>query len=111
MRLYIRVVGIANSKKMLFNDKGINLDNWKELLQDGEEMNLPQFVATVQSKNFRNSVFADVTASDNVAGIYHDILQKSISVVACNKIAASSPYEYYQKLKNLSRERNVHFLI
>lgn len=101
---------MANSKKMLFNDKGINLDNWEELLQNGEDMNLSQFVATVQSKNFRNSIFADVTASANVAGIYHDILQKSISIVACNKIAASSPYAYYQKLKDLSRQRNVHFL-
>ncbi|HXS56894.1 MAG TPA: bifunctional aspartate kinase/homoserine dehydrogenase I [Hanamia sp.] len=110
LRLYIRVIGMANSKKMLFNDKGINLDNWAELLQDGDDMNLPQFVATVQSKNFRNSIFADVTASPNVAGIYHDILQKSISIVACNKIAASSPYAYYQKLKDLSRQRNVHFL-
>ena len=110
LRLYIRVVGIANSKKMLFNDKGINLNNWNELLQNGEKMDLPEFVKTVQSKNFRNSIFADVTASNNVAKIYDDILQKSISIVACNKIAASSPYTYYQKLKNLARERNVHFL-
>lgn len=110
LRLYIRVVGIANSKKMLFNDKGIDLKNWSELLQGGEEMNLPEFVKIVQSKNFRNSIFADITASSNVAKIYDAILQKSISIVACNKIAASSPYIYYQELKNIARERNVHFL-
>jgi bifunctional aspartokinase / homoserine dehydrogenase 1 len=110
LRLYIRVVGIANSKKMLFNDKGIDLKNWNALLQDGEEMNLPEFVKIVQSKNFRNSIFADITASSNVAKIYDAILQKSISIVACNKIAASSPYIYYEKLKDLARERNVHFL-
>jgi len=110
LRLYIRVVGIANSKKMLFNDKGINLNNWNELLSNGEDMDLSEFVKTIQSKNFRNSIFADVTASENVAGIYDAILQKSISIVACNKIAASSPYVFYQKLKDLARENNVHFL-
>jgi aspartokinase/homoserine dehydrogenase 1 len=64
----------------------------------------------IQSKNFRNSIFADVTASEKVANIYDSILQKSISIVACNKIAASSPFSYYQKLKERAREKNVHFL-
>ncbi|MDP4284183.1 MAG: bifunctional aspartate kinase/homoserine dehydrogenase I [Bacteroidota bacterium] len=110
LHLNIRIVGLGNSKKMLFNDKGIDLNNWKSLLQEAEEMNLAQYVKTIQSKNFRNSIFVDVTASGEVAKIYGDILQKSISVVACNKIAASSSYIYYQKLKELAREFNVHFL-
>jgi aspartokinase/homoserine dehydrogenase 1 len=110
LRLYIRVVGIANSKKMLFNEKGINLNNWKELLQNGEAMNLAEFVNTIQTKNLRNSVFVDVTANENVANHYAEILQKSVSIVACNKIAASSTFNYYEKLKNLAREFNVHFL-
>ena len=110
LRLYIRVVCVANSKKMLFNDKGVDLKNWKEQLEDGEEMNIPEFVKIMRSKNLRNSIFADVTASSDVANIYAEILEKSISIVACNKIAASSPYANYKKLKDLARERNVHFL-
>lgn len=110
LHLNIRVVGIANSKKMLFNDNGIDLNNWKSLLLAGEEMNLHKFVKTIQSKNLRNSIFADVTASSDVAKTYEEVLQKSISIVACNKIAASSSYIYYQKLKQLAREFNVHFL-
>lgn len=110
LRLYIRVVCIANSKKMLFNDKGVDLKNWKKLLEEGEKMNVSEFIKIVQAKNFRNSIFADVTASSDIAQIYDDILQKSISIVACNKIAASSPYTNYKKLKSLARERNVHFL-
>ncbi len=58
----------------------------------------------------RNSVFADVTANSGVATCYDRLLQKSISVVACNKIACSSPYEYYKELKDLSREYNSLFL-
>ncbi|MEO6905751.1 MAG: bifunctional aspartate kinase/homoserine dehydrogenase I [Ginsengibacter sp.] len=108
--LHIRVVGIANSKKMLFNEKGIDLKNWKELLQDAEEMNLGEFVNTIQTKNLRNSVFVDATANENVANHYAKILEKSVSIVACNKIAAPSSYNYYDKLKNLAREFNVHFL-
>ncbi|MEO6845136.1 MAG: aspartate kinase, partial [Ginsengibacter sp.] len=97
LRLTIRVIGIANSKKMLFNEKGIDLKNWKELLQGGDEMSLSAFVNAMHEKNMRNSVFVDVTANENIAKHYAEILQKSISIVACNKIAASSSYVYYEK--------------
>jgi aspartokinase/homoserine dehydrogenase 1 len=73
-------------------------------------MDLDAFVKEIQTKNFRNSIFADVTASEKVANVYDSILQKSISIVACNKIAASSPFNYYKKLKERAREKNVHFL-
>jgi aspartokinase/homoserine dehydrogenase 1 len=110
LRLQVRVVGISNSKKMVFNDEGINLKNWKQELEGGENMELDKFVAIVRSKNLRNSVFADVTANDKVAQIYAALLEKSISVVACNKIACSSAYSYYKKLKDLAREYNAYFL-
>jgi aspartokinase/homoserine dehydrogenase 1 len=110
LRLSIRVVGIANSKKMLFNNNGIDLENWRELLQEGDTMKLSEFVNTIKTKNLRNSVFVDVTANKDVASHYAEILEKSVSIVACNKIAASSSYSYYEKLKNLAREFNVHFL-
>jgi aspartokinase/homoserine dehydrogenase 1 len=110
LRLTIRVIGIANSKKMVFSEKGIDLKNWKELLLNGDEMALPTFITAIQEKNMRNSVFVDVTANENISKSYAEILQKSISIVACNKIAASSSYGYYEKLKNLAREFNGHFL-
>ncbi|HUZ59030.1 MAG TPA: bifunctional aspartate kinase/homoserine dehydrogenase I [Hanamia sp.] len=110
LRLSIRVVGIANSKKMFFDEKGIDLKKWKDLLQSGEEMKLSEFIEIIQLKNLRNSVFVDVTANESIAKRYVDILQKSISIVACNKIAASSSFHYYEKLKNLAREFNANFL-
>jgi len=111
LRLQVNVVGIANSKKMLFNDEGISLDNWKETLEQGEEMNLEKFISAIRAKNLRNSLFADVTASDEVAKCYSQLLEKSISVVACNKVACSSSYEYYKKLKNLATEFNCLFFV
>jgi aspartokinase/homoserine dehydrogenase 1 len=110
LRMQIKVVGIANSKKMLFVDEGIDLGNWKEQLEQGSQMNIAEFVKTIQSKNFRNAVFADVTANDGIAHSYDTLLQRSVSIVACNKIACSSPYQYYRKLKDLAKEYNAQFL-
>ena len=70
-------------------------------------MHLRDFLKIIHSKNLRNSVFVDVTANKEVAMGYEHLLQKSISVVACNKIACSSPYKYYRRLKDLSKEFNA----
>jgi aspartokinase/homoserine dehydrogenase 1 len=110
LRLQVRVVGIANSKKMLFNEDGIDLNNWRLLLDNAEPMSLNEYIEVIRSKNLRNSVFADVTANDKVAESYDQLLSKSISIVACNKVACSSSYNYYKKLKDLAREFNALFL-
>ncbi len=110
LRLQVNVIGIANSKKMLFDDESIDINNWKELLGTGEKMELEKFISIIRSKNLRNSLFVDVTANDEVAKCYGQLLEKSISVIACNKVAASSSYEYYKKLKNLATEFNSLFL-
>ncbi len=110
LRIQIRVVGLANSRKMYFNEEGIDIANWSDEIQKGEAMNLAEFVSTIQSKNLRNSVFADITANDDLATVYGELLQKSISVVACNKVAASSTFNYYKKLKDLAKEFNSLFL-
>ena len=110
LHLKINVVGLANSKKMLFDNSGIDLANWKQLLAEAAEMNMQQFIDTILAKNLRNAVFADVTANEMVATCYDQLLQKSIAVVACNKIACSSSFEYYTKLKKLSTEFNAQFL-
>lgn len=110
LRLQVRVIGMANSRKMLFKEEGIDLLSWKDALEDGEPMDLQQFVEQVRSRNLRNSVFVDVTANDNVAKVYDLLLSKSVSVVACNKVACSSSFPYYKKLKDLAREFNASFL-
>ncbi len=110
LSLNINVVGMANSKRMLFNDEGIDLGNWEKLLEKGEQIDLGKFSETIRMKNLRNSVFVDITANDEVARLYDHLLQKSISVVACNKVAASSEYAYYKKLKELATEFSSLFL-
>lgn len=110
LRLQIQITGLANSKKILLNEEGLALDSWKEDLQQAPNGTIHDFVEQICSKNLRNSVFVDVTANAEVAGVYAALLTKSISVVACNKIAASSSYASYKKLKSLSREFNTSFL-
>lgn len=110
LRLQVRVVGIANSKKALIRNDGIDLSSWEEALDKAEPSDIEKFRDEIIEKNLRNSVFVDVTASDKVAMVYERILQKTISVVACNKIACSSSYARYKKLKELSNEFNASFL-
>ncbi|MGN6399818.1 MAG: bifunctional aspartate kinase/homoserine dehydrogenase I [Flavisolibacter sp.] len=108
--LQLRIIGLANSRKMAFDEKGIRLNNWQEAMDNGDAMNLESFIGKVQSKNLRNSVFVDVTANADVAKTYAPLFGKSISVVACNKIAPSSSFENYQQLKKLAREFSALFL-
>jgi aspartokinase/homoserine dehydrogenase 1 len=110
LRLKIKIAGVANSKKHHIDEEGINLNHWETLLADGKPANIGEFILNIKQKNLRNTVFVDVTANDTVATVYDSLLQKSIAVVACNKIACSSTYEYYKKLKQLSREFNSTFL-
>jgi aspartokinase/homoserine dehydrogenase 1 len=110
MHLNIRVVGISNSKKQYFNKKGIDLNEWQNLLAQGEAANLETFFAQTQEFNLRNSILVDNTASEIVAGEYERYLQKSISVVTCNKIACASKYTRYANLKRLSRKYGASFL-
>jgi aspartokinase/homoserine dehydrogenase 1 len=110
LRLQVRIVGLANSRNMVFNDNGIDLDNWKQELENGLDMQLDEFLSVIRKKNLRNSLFADVTANAQLAMHYDKLLSKSISVVACNKVACSSSFDYYKNLKDLAREYNVPFL-
>jgi aspartokinase/homoserine dehydrogenase 1 len=109
LRLQVRVVGLINSRKMVIGDEGLN-GNWEKAIDNGEKSDLNQFISHIISKNFRNSVFVDVTANEDVSKVYGTLLQKSVAVVACNKIAASSAYANYSKLKELAREYNTRFL-
>lgn len=110
LHLQVNIVGISNSRKMLLKEEGINMADWKTQLEQGETANLQQFVGEIISRNLRNSIFVDVTASDVVAGVYAQLLEKSVNVVACNKVAASSAYSNYKKLKDLARAFNCQFL-
>lgn len=111
LHLNLRVVGIANSRKMLFNEEGIDLDNYeKDLQSEGITSDMDGFLKGIKEVNLRNSVFIDNTANKEVTDFYAACLEQSIAVVACNKIACSSDFPNYQHLKFLSRKYKAPFL-
>ena len=109
LRLNLRVVGIANSKSALFSEDGITLDDVKKQLAAAQPMTIDEFTDRIIERNLRNSIFVDITASADVVETYPKLLQRSVSVIACNKVAASSEFEKYSRLKNLAREYNANF--
>ena len=110
LKLKIRVIGVSNSRQMFFDDNGIDLSNWKELLKNGEKAGIDTYFSRVSELNLRNSIFIDITANQNVSEMYEPYLRQNIAVVTCNKIACASSSENYNILKNVSRKSNVSFL-
>ena len=108
-RLKLNVVGIANSSHAIFNRNGIDLDSYQELFKNSDTCNNQQLRKEVVGMNIFNSVFVDCTASKEVALSYQEFLEHNISVIAANKIAASSDYDSYIKLKKTALARGVKF--
>jgi aspartokinase/homoserine dehydrogenase 1 len=110
LKLNVRTIALSNSRKMIFNEDGIQLSRWKSELESGENADVPRFISKIKELNLRNSIFVDITANSSIASIYDQFLKQNIAVVTCNKIACSSHYENYKNLKELSRKYNAPFL-
>jgi aspartokinase/homoserine dehydrogenase 1 len=110
--LEIKLVGLANSRRMLLREDGIPLygDWYTKLLEEGEPTVLATFVNRMKSMNLPNAIFVDNTADSRVAAFYESILDASISISTPNKIATSSFYLQYQRLKTIANRRGVLFL-
>ena len=108
-RLKLNVVGISDVYNFVLNRDGIDLDNYEQILRAGEPANTEKMRDEIVKMNIFNSVFVDCTASRQIAALYQTFLEHNISVVAANKIAASSDYDSYMKLKQTARDRGVWF--
>ena len=108
--LKLNVVGLASSRRAIFDREGLDLNRYRELLQSAPESNVRRLHDEVIGMNIFNSVFVDCTASPEVAALYHDFLEHNVNIVAANKIAASSDYANYHELKAIAQRRGVKFL-
>lgn len=109
--LDVRVIGITNSRQFIVDREGIDLNEYEEQLVASENKSTPDvFRDKILEMNLFNSVFVDCTASEEVASIYKELLKHNVSVVAANKVAASSEYELYEDLKLAARRSGVKFL-
>ena len=109
--LKIKLAGVANSKKMLFNRDGIDIATFREkMLNEGQESSLENFKNEIIRLNMYNSIFVDCTANDKAAGLYAELLNANVSIVTANKVAASSEYENYALLKKIAKRKGAKFL-
>lgn len=108
-RLNLNVVGIASSKKAIFSREGIDLKTYRTQLEESDDSNAQKLLDGILKMNIFNSVFVDCTASAEVAELYQPLLEHNVSVVACNKIAASSDYKSYHLLKETAMKHGVKF--
>ncbi len=109
--LKIKLAGVANSKKMLFDREGIEIASFRDkLMKEGAESSLAKFKNEIIRLNMFNSIFVDCTANDQAAGLYAELLNANISIVTANKVAASSEYENYAMLKKIAKNKGVKFL-
>ena len=108
-RLKLNVVGISDVDNFVLDRDGIDLDNYEKILRAGFAANTDHMREEIIKMNIFNSVFVDCTASRQIASLYQTFLEHNISVVAANKIAASSDYDSYRKLKQTARDRGVWF--
>lgn len=106
----LRIAGISNSRKMLFSDTGIHEEEFLKFSENGEESSQEKFADEIIARNLRNPVFVDITASPDVPEVYGKLLKRSVNIVACNKIAASSGFTNYKNLKNTARNHSCKFL-
>lgn len=109
-QLNIKIIGLANSRLMHIEEDGIPLSKWESYLSGGQKYNKEEFLNQMYKANLRNSIFIDITASEDVASLYQQVLKKSISVVTPNKIAATGPFADYNKLKSMTKKFGAKFL-
>jgi aspartokinase/homoserine dehydrogenase 1 len=109
-RLKVNVIGLSNSRKMMINPDGLDLDTYREIITEGPSANLEGYTRQIAELNLRNSVFVDCTASEEVSGMYRQLFNNYVSVVTANKIACSSAFDVYRDLKNTAQTRGVKFI-
>ena len=110
LKIKLKVIALSNSRTMVFDENGLDLEDWESVLKNGQPTEPMAFFEATKNLNLRNSIFIDITANEAIANTYSHYLKQSISVVACNKIACSSTVDNYKELKQLSHKYNVPFL-
>jgi len=108
--IQVKIAGISNTRKMIFNADGISLDSWQDELQSSDEAaDLKEFVARMKSMNLPNCVFIDNTASPKPVAFYEEVFKSNISVITCNKIGNSASYKQYKTFHDAAHQHGVDF--
>lgn len=108
--LDILVRGIANSKRMLLSEKGVDLKCWKdEFEKNSTEYDEEKFLSHVGAEYYPHFVLVDCTSSEEIAGKYSYFLKRGFHVITPNKKAPSSSYSGYENIFKVSKESGKKF--
>ena len=108
--IQVKIAGISNTRKMVFNSDGVSLDSWQQELEASHTAaNLEAFVEKMKAMNLPNCVFIDNTASPKPVAVYEEVFKSNISVITCNKIGNSGPYQQYKTFRDTARKHGVDF--
>ncbi len=108
--IQVKIAGISNTRKMLFNSDGISLDSWQdELAATSHTADLKEFVTEMKRMNLPNCVFIDNTASPTPIEFYEEVFKSNISVITCNKIGNSASYQQYKTFRDAAKQHGVDF--
>ena len=103
----LNVCGLSNSRKFVVDRQGLDISDPEALLAGGESSADEAYFETLANLTLENSVFVDCTGSSDIAYKYMNLFKKGYSVVACNKITFSAPYQQYAALKASALENNA----
>ncbi|MCT8667415.1 bifunctional aspartate kinase/homoserine dehydrogenase I [Glaesserella parasuis] len=107
----IRVCALANSNKMLLNENGLSLDNWRADLESATQpSDFDVLLSFIKLHHVVNPVFVDCTTAQSVANLYSRALKEGFHVITPNKKANTSSYAYYQEMRENARQSQHKFL-
>ena len=107
----LRVRAIADSNSLLVSDDVVDLNRWRESMQEhGQPWVLDDLIAIRKKLGLLNPTIIDCTTSDRLAGEYARFLSNGFNVVAANKKANTSSLAYYREMREAAAKNFRKFL-
>lgn len=110
LRLDLRVRAVAGSRRMVLAPRAVDLEHWREALEDGQSTDLAAFTRHVQAEHLPHAVIIDCSGVPEVAVRYAEWLARGIHVITPSKLAASGPLATWRKLHETRRAAGVRYL-
>lgn len=105
-KIKLNVFAVANSRKLLLNDRGISAD-WKEELQNSERTSsVSEILDFAKLHHLENLIAVDNTASRDFVQQYPKLVKNGFDLISSNKIANTLDIQFYNELReNLEKNQ------
>lgn len=104
------IVGVANSRKLLFEVKGIGA-NWRdEIEQKGQAYTFQTIDELAKANHLENLIAVDNTASTDFVQHYETLVEAGFDLVSSNKIANTLDFSFYGKVRESLAKNKKQYL-